>query len=173
MIRLFLSLINVSRMMDLLNLFDRNPLFHFRSQQAKFDGLRDKIVHPLPAKHLFRSFHCICSKGYDRHIIIFGMKTPDNMRGLHSVQFRHHMIHKNNVVMKSGYFIHSRFSARYRINFHLQRLHNAFRHSQIHRVIIHDQNIGIGSYKIKFLFIRIVVKMEFLPVQYHGNRQCK
>ena len=102
------------------------------------------------------------------------MKPPDDAGRFHSVQLRHHMVHKNNIVVKFSDFINGFFSACRRINVHFQRPQQSFRHGQIDRVIVHNQNLRIGGNEIVFAsFPVIIVELGIFFIQYHGGRQRK
>ena len=170
---LFHALIRSHRIIDQLDLFVRKPLSHLGRKDSHLNGFGHKVIHPLPDKHVFRSLQSICRKGYDRNIIILRVKTPDDMRRLHAIQFRHHMIHENDIILESGNLLDSILAADHRINLHFQRLQKSFHHSQIYGIVIHDKNLRIRRDKVKLLFVRIMIQMPLLPVQNHRYIQGK
>ena len=143
-----------------LNFLRRKPLFYFGYQHADLYGLGNEIIHPLPAKHFLCSFDGIGCQGNNRHIIILRMKTPDYMRGFHSVQFRHHMVHKHNIIMAFGNLIHSRLAAERRVNLHFQRLQQPLGHSKVDSIIIHNQYFRFRRHKFKGLIHLIVIVLH-------------
>ena len=140
----------------LVDLFRRQPFAQLGHNILQLDGLGHQIIHPAADKHLPGALHSICRQGKDGNLAVYSGQIPDNPGGLHSIHLRHHMIHKNQIILFVRDLEDCLPSAQSRVYMHLQRTQKPFRHGQVDRVVIHHQDFRIRGDKVKFVRVKNV-----------------
>ena len=146
------------------------PVAYGIYEHTNLDWLCNKVVHTFLDKHFFDIPDDVGSERYNGYIIVLGVETPDNACCLDSVNFRHHMIHQDEVVHGLGYFADCLVAAECCVNLHVKRLEKPLRHSQVDGVIIHDEDFRrLGGKIIIFIGRLAVILADCLMVVYAGK----
>ena len=156
----------------LVDFFLGQPTVYGIDKHANLDGFCDKIVHAFLDKHFFDIANDIRSKRDNGHIIVLGVEAPDDVRCLNSVDFRHHMIHENQVVHCLRYFADCLIAAESGVNLHVKRLKESLGNSQVDGIVIHNEDFcRLGGKVIVFVRRFNVILAECFVVINSRQRQ--
>ena len=94
------------------------------------------------------------------------------MRRFNSVQIRHLMIHKNQVIMLDGNFFDRFLSALRGVDLQLQRFQQSVRDGQVYGIVVYNQYLGFRRDKFVILVHYVVViAIDVLMIKYHREIQ--